>query len=163
MDALSVYGEGFEVGMECPNDRYVNDEAIWQVVVSMLAKIGIRVKLNAQPKAKFFRKIRPPWLDTSFHLLGWTPGSFDSWDPLYNLHGCPRLDETGPVWPDGARDSISRGRANYDSYCSPRVDGLKAHIHSETDKDRRAGLIRKAWSISIEDLAYIPLHQQALA
>ena len=161
--AAAGYGKGFEVGMDCPNDRYVNDEAICQAVVSMLAKIGIRVKLNAQPKAIFFRKIRPPGLETSFHLLGWTPGSFDSWNPLYNLHGCPRLGDAGPIWPDGARDSISRGRANYGGYCNPKVDALTARILSETDKDRRAGLIREAWSIAIEDLAYIPLHQQALA
>ena len=36
--AAAGYGKGFEVGMDCPNDRYVNDEAICQAVVSMLAK-----------------------------------------------------------------------------------------------------------------------------
>ena len=36
--AEAGYGDGFEVGMDCPNDRYVNDEAICQAVVSMLAK-----------------------------------------------------------------------------------------------------------------------------
>ena len=33
---------GFEVGMDCPNDRYVNDEAICQAVVGMLARVGVK-------------------------------------------------------------------------------------------------------------------------
>ena len=59
--------------MDCPNDRYVNDEAICQAVVSMLARIDVKVNLNAQPKAKYFAKVLAPTYDTSFYLLGWTP------------------------------------------------------------------------------------------
>ena len=59
--------------MDCPNNRYVNDEAICQATVSMLAKIGIKVNLLAQPKALYFKKVLNPSLDTSFFLLGWTP------------------------------------------------------------------------------------------
>ena len=157
------YGEGFEVGMDCPNDRYVNDEAICQALVSMLAKIGIRVKLNAQPKAKFFPKVLAPRLDTSFYLIGWTPGSFDSWNPLYNLHGCPRIGPSGPIWPKGARSDISKGKVNLGGYCNPKVDALTARILSETDKAKRDRLIEEAWSITIADIAHVPLHQQALA
>lgn len=161
--AEAGYGDGFEVGLDCPNDRYVNDEAICQAVVSMLAKIGVTVRLDAQPKAKYFPKILAPRLDTSFYLLGWTPGSFDSWNPLYNLHGCPRPDGAGPVWPEGARARISSGKFNLGGYCNPALDALTARILTETDKGERAGLVRRAWSIAIGDIAYVPLHQQALA
>src|SRR5215475_8120109 len=37
MLADAGYPDGFEVGMDCPNDRYVNDEKICQAVVAMLA------------------------------------------------------------------------------------------------------------------------------
>ena len=50
------YPDGFEIGMDCPNNRYVNDERICLAVSAMLAKIGIRVKLLAQPKALFFQE-----------------------------------------------------------------------------------------------------------
>jgi peptide/nickel transport system substrate-binding protein len=33
------YKDGFEMGMDCPNDRYVNDEKICQAVVGMLARV----------------------------------------------------------------------------------------------------------------------------
>ena len=37
------YPNGFEVGMNCPNDRYVNDGAICQAVAANLARIGVKV------------------------------------------------------------------------------------------------------------------------
>jgi hypothetical protein len=40
--AEAGYPDGFQVGFDCPNDRYVNDEAICQAVVAMLAKIGVK-------------------------------------------------------------------------------------------------------------------------
>jgi peptide/nickel transport system substrate-binding protein len=50
------YPDGFEVTMDCPNDRYVNDAAICQAVVGMLARIG-QGELLAQPKAQYFAKV----------------------------------------------------------------------------------------------------------
>jgi len=149
--------------MDCPNDRYVNDEAICQAVVSMLAKVGIDVDLLAQPKAQYFPKILAPNVDTSFYLLGWTPGSFDSWNPIYNLNGCPRLSDDGAIWADGARDDISNGKFNLGGYCNPEVDALAGRILSETDAGARDDLIRQAWSMLIDDVSHIPLHQQGLA
>ncbi len=157
------YGGGFEVGMDCPNDRYVNDEAICTAVVSMLAKVGIKVNLLAQPKAKYFPKILAPNLDVSFFLLGWTPGSLDSWNVLHNLHGCPNLADGGPIWKKDERNKISRGKFNIGGYCNPEVDKLTAMILSETDKGKRDAMIEKAWGMTINDIAHIPLHQQALS
>src|SRR5437762_4504686 len=51
------YPDGFEITMDCPNDRYVNDAAICQAIVGMLARIGVKVNLLAQPKAQYFAKV----------------------------------------------------------------------------------------------------------
>ncbi len=147
--AEAGYPDGFEIGMDCPNDRYVNDEAICLAAVSMLAKVNIKVNLLAQPKAKYFPKILAPKMDTSFYMLGWTPGSFDSWNPLFNLHGC--------------QDDSGRGKFNMGRYCNPDVDALSVKILSETDQAKRDALIEQAWTMTINDVAYVPLHQQALA
>jgi len=157
------YAGGFEVGMDCPNDRYVNDEAICQATVSMLAKVGIKVNLLAQPKAKYFPKELAPNLDVSFYLLGWTPGSLDSWNVLYNLHGCPRVADGAPIWNKADRNKISSGKFNLGGYCNEEVDALSAKVLSETDAGTRDQLIESAFAKTIGDIAYIPLHQQALA
>ena len=149
--AEAGYPDGFEVGMDCPNDRYVNDEAICQAVAAMLARVGVKVNLNAQPKAQYFAKVLVSGgFDTSFYLLGWTPGSFDSWNVLSNLHGC--RDDAG-----------NGGMFNLGGYCNEDVDKLTAQILVENDPDKRLDLITQAYKLTTDQTAYIPLHQQGLA
>jgi peptide/nickel transport system substrate-binding protein len=50
------YPNGFEVTMDCPNDRYVNDEAICQAVTAMLARVGIKINLLAQAEGEVLRQ-----------------------------------------------------------------------------------------------------------
>lgn len=146
------YPDGFEVGMDCPNDRYVNDAAICQAVVGMLARIGIKVNLLAQPKALYFAKIlKSGNFNSSFYMLGWTPGTLDSHNVLYEIMGC--------------RDNpaSSRGDTNVGGYCNKDFDALTDKVLQETDATKRDLLIKAAFEISAKDYAYIPLHQQALA
>ena len=148
--AEAGYPDGFEVTMDCPNDRYVNDEAICQAVVAMLARIGVKIDLLAQPKAKYFAKVLASGgFDTSFYLLGWTPGSFDSWNVLRNILGC--RDEKG-----------NGGQFNFGNYCNPKVEELRDKIQVETDKAKRDDMIAEAYRVMHEEAGYIPLHQQAL-
>ena len=94
--AEAGYPQGFEVAMDCPNDRYVNDEAICQAVTAMLARIGVKVTLNAMPKAKYFEKAGPTKkYDSSFNMLGWTPGSGDSLERAGQHRRLPRRRRQG--------------------------------------------------------------------
>ena len=45
------YPDVFEVGTDCPNDRYVNDAAICQSVNRMLARVGIKINLMPSPNS----------------------------------------------------------------------------------------------------------------
>jgi peptide/nickel transport system substrate-binding protein len=74
--AEAGYGDGFEIIFNCPNDRYINDEAICQAVVGMLAQIGITANLEAQTRANHFPLIQNR--ETEFYLLGWGVPTFDS-------------------------------------------------------------------------------------
>jgi len=136
--------------MDCPTDRYVNDEAICQAAVSMLARIGVKVNLNAQPKTKYFAKVLATGgFDTSFYLLGWTPSSFDSWNVFANIVGC-------------RDDSGKGGPFNFGGYCNPKLDELASQVLVETDKGKRDAVIKQAWEIERADVSHIPLHQQTL-
>ena len=150
--AEAGYANGFEVTMDCPNDRYVNDEAICQAIAAMLARVNVKINLLAQPKAKYFAKILVSGgYDTSFYLLGWTPGSFDSWNILANMYRC--RDEKG-----------HGGNNNVGNYCNPKIEELTGRILVEGDKAKRDQLIKDAYEIGQnQDWAYVPLHQQALA
>ena len=151
--AEAGYPDGFEVTLDCPNDRYVNDAAICQAVVGMLARIGVKVDLLAQPKAQYFAKVlKPGGFKTSFFLLGWTPASLDSYNVLHDIMGC-RDDPKDPT----------RGEANLGGYCNKDLDALTDKILVETDTAKRDQMIKQAFEIGIKDYAYIPLHQQALS
>jgi len=144
--AEAGYPDGFALTMDCPNDRYVNDEAICQAVVGMLGKIGIDASLRAQTKTRYFQKLRNN--EVSFYLLGWTPDSLDSGSVIANLLVPP--DQGGLKWNGG-------------HYGNPRITELSAKIQVETDDQRREEMVAEVWRIMKEDVGYIPLHQQALA
>jgi peptide/nickel transport system substrate-binding protein len=147
------YPDGFQLTMDCPNDRYVNDAAICQAVVGMLARIGVKVDLLAQPKALYFAKVlKPGGFKTSFYLLGWTPASSDSHNVLHDILGC-RDDPKDPT----------RGEANLGGYCNKDLDALTDNILVEADTAKRDQMIKQAYEIAFKDYAYIPLHQQSLS
>jgi peptide/nickel transport system substrate-binding protein len=148
MLAEAGYPDGFSMSMDCPNDRYVNDEAICTAVVVMLARIGVKVDLNAQTKAHFFNKIAAPGYDTDFYLLGWTPNTYDAHNVFYNLI---------------ATRDLPQGEVNYGGYSNPQVDALTARIAIETDAAKRTAMIADAARIVQQDVGYIPLHQQVIA
>ncbi len=141
------YPNGFEVTMKCPNDRYVNDGNICQAVAANLARVGVKINLQAETKGTYFPKILRR--DTSFYMLGWTPGTYDSHNALNALMRC--VDDSGS------------GQFNLGAYCNPKVDELTKQIQSETDKTKRDAMIREAFKIHADDIGHLPLHQQALA
>ncbi len=148
--AEAGYPDGFSVGMDCPNDRYVNDEEICQAVVAMLSRIGIKVNLLAQTKTKFFTKINFPAYDTPFNMLGWTPATYDAHNMLVSLMHTRA--------PGGG----GTGLVNIGGYSNKTLDDLIERIQVETDKPRRDALIAQALTIVKDDIVTIPLHQQAV-
>ena len=56
--AEAGYPNGFSISLNCPNDRYLNDEAICQAAVGMLGQIGIKVNLVSQSKSLHFPLIQ---------------------------------------------------------------------------------------------------------
>lgn len=146
--AEAGYGGGFELGMDCPNDRYVNDEKICLAVVGMLAKVGIKVNLLAQTRSKFFEKIQSR--NTSFALMGWQPLTYDAHSPLQAVISTPDKEE-------------GSGTYNVGGYSHPAIDLLTKAIAVEIDQGRRQQLISAALLVHKHDFGHIPLHAQALA
>ena len=145
--AEAGYPNGFEVGMNCPNDRYVNDGEICQAVAANLARVGVKVNLQAETKVTYFPKILSR--NTSFYMLGWTPGTYDSHNALTSLMATP--------------NDKGQGQFNLGSYSNARLDELTLKVQSETDQAKRNAMIAEAFKIHVDEVGHIPLHQQALA
>src|SRR6185295_11629925 len=142
--AEAGYPNGFEFGLDCPNDRYVNDEKICQALVGMWARIGLKVSLNAQPMATFIAKIQN--FDTSAYMLGWGVATFDG---LYTLQSLMRTKTTG------ADGSFNLGRIS-DAKLDAMIDTMK----TETDVKKRDALMRDALVLTRDQYYYVPLHHQ---
>jgi peptide/nickel transport system substrate-binding protein len=145
--AEAGYPNGFGVTLDCPNDRYVNDEAICTAVAAMLARIGIRVTVNAQTRARYFAEILGPGYNTSFYLLGWTPATYDAHNALFNLM---------------ASRQGARGLFNVGGWSNPEFDALVDRIAVETDRAERQAMIDRAMRIHADQVGHLPLHQQVV-
>ncbi|MFO8046814.1 MAG: ABC transporter substrate-binding protein [Halomonas sp.] len=143
--AEAGYGDGFRVTLQCPNDRYVNDEQICQAVVSMLARIDITVDLVAQTRSLHFAELAREEYD--FYMLGWGVPTMDSEYVFNYLYHTKEGD---------------RGSWNFTGYSDERVDELTVAMGQETDIEARNAMIEEAWQIVHDEIVYIPIHHQML-
>ncbi len=139
------YGNGFSVTLNCPNDRYINDEAICQAAVGMMAKIGIKVNLDAKPKAQHFPLINT--LATDFYMLGWGVPTFDS-EYIFNY----LVHTKGPKF----------GSWNGTRFSNTDVDAKIQSLAAETNLKKRNATIAEIWEVVQEEVVYLPIHHQVL-
>jgi peptide/nickel transport system substrate-binding protein len=139
------YGDGFTIQLDCPNDRYINDEAICQAAVGMFAQLGITVNLSALPRAQHFPLIAN--LETDFYLLGWGVPTYDA-EYIFNFLYHSRTE--------------GRGSWNGTNFSDPDVDAMVQSMTSNTDLDSRNQTIADLFAMSEEQLIYLPIHNQVL-
>ena len=139
------YGDGFSIRLDCPNDRYINDEAICQAAVGMLGQIGVTVNLDAKPKAQHFPLITDS--KTDFYMLGWGVPTYDS-EYIFNflVHG--RESDIG-TW-------------NGTGFDNDELDAKIESLASNTDLEARNQDIADIWRVVQDEQLYIPIHHQVL-
>ncbi|WP_299545996.1 ABC transporter substrate-binding protein [uncultured Tateyamaria sp.] len=143
--AEAGYDSGFSIRLDCPNDRYINDEAICQAAVGMLGQIGVTVNLDAKPKAQHFPLITDG--QTDFYMLGWGVPTYDS-EYIFNflVHG--RESDIG-TW-------------NGTGFDNDEIDAKIKSLASNTDLEARNADIADIWRVVQDEQLYIPLHHQVL-
>lgn len=140
------YPKGFEVTLDCPNNRYVNDEKICQALAVMWAQVGIVTRVNAMPRALYFPKLEKT--DTSLYMLGWGGAATDA---IFILQ--PVLSSY-----NGKGD----GDFNYGRYTNPRIDALTAKIKVDMNAAERLDLIHQAFLAHNAEINHLPLHRQVI-
>ncbi|MGL4435684.1 MAG: ABC transporter substrate-binding protein [Giesbergeria sp.] len=140
------YASGFEVDFACPNNRYINDEAICQAVTAMWARVGVKAKLRTMPLVNYFPMIQR--YEASIYMLGWGVPTFDA---LYSLQSLVRTVGTG-----------GDGNYNVGRYSNERMDYLVDRVKVETDAPVRARMLTEALQLSNDTVSHIPLHDQVI-
>jgi peptide/nickel transport system substrate-binding protein len=139
--AEAGYPDGFAVTLDCPNDRWINDEAICRAAAAMLGEIGVRVTMAARPMREHFPRIKDR--ETDFYLFSWSTSTFDSLNHFVYL-------------------IRSDGTHNATGYANPHVDGLIDEIETTLVTYARDALIEQVWKTVREDIVYVPLHHQVI-
>jgi peptide/nickel transport system substrate-binding protein len=145
--AEAGYPNGFEVTLDCPNNRYINDEEICIAVAAMLTRVGIATRVTAMPRATYFPKLEK--YDTSFYMLGW---------------GGAITDAQTTLWPvlRSKDDKTGNGGFNYGRYVNPKLDALIDAAGVEMNAEKRRELIRQALAEHNAQVHHVPLHRQMI-
>lgn len=145
--AEAGYPDGFQFGMRCPNNRYINDEAICTAATAMLEQIGLNVELITVPVSVYWDELRAGLFD--MYLLGWSPGTFDAEHPIRFL-----MHTNDP--------EVRLGSWNFGRYSNPEVDRRLQPIQTEIDPMARQALVDEVHTILREEAVYVPTHVQPL-
>lgn len=144
--AEAGYPDGFEVTMDCPNNRYINDEEICLALAAMWGQVGVKVRVNAMPRALYFAKMEK--LDTSMYMLGWGGSITDAETTLTPIVR--------------SRGEKGVGYWNWGNYKNAKLDELAAASSREADPVKRAELIKAAFREHNAQVHHIPLHRQVI-
>ena len=138
---------GAKFDFKCPNDRYLNDEAVCQAIVGMLAQVGLEPQLDAMPVQNYWPELRADNFD--MYLLGWSPGTLDAEHPIRFLGSTPNPDKRLGSW-------------NFGGYSNARVDELLPMIQSELDDAKRQAMLDEVATTMQDEVAYVPMYVQPL-
>lgn len=145
--AEAGYADGFAFNLNCPNDRYVNDEGICQAMAAMLTQVGLEPRLVTEPRQIHFQKVDERKVD--MFMLGWaTLPMLDGFSVLSAMLATPG-GEYGTFTPAG--------------YSNPKVDELTQAVAVEMDEEKRQAMMVEALMLAKADIAWLPVHQQPLS
>ncbi|MGN6830740.1 ABC transporter substrate-binding protein [Paucibacter sp. M5-1] len=140
------YADGFEVTLDCPNNRYINDEEICIALATMWAQLKVKVKVNAMPRSLFFPKVEK--MDTSMYMYGWGGAITDAETMMT------------PVLRNRGEKGV--GYYNYGNVRNDKFDQLAGQSTLEADPKKREQLIKAALAEHKEQVHIIPLHRQVI-
>lgn len=135
------YPNGFEIQLDTLNKG--SYPKIAQSIASNLARVGIKVKVNATPGSVFFGKMGKR--ESSFSLIGWSSGSGDASSFLDSI-----VHSVDP--------EKGYGKYNWGNFSNAKVDELIEKSASTMDAKERLAQLQMIQKIAlIENQGYLPI------
>lgn len=144
--AEAGYPDGFTIGMDCPNDRFVNGERVCRAIASMWARIGVRANLNVMRYPAYMARFLNQQSDIFF--LGWA--------------NTPQLDGFSILTNTLHTKTQRRGSWNAGGVSDPGFDALIERISTEMDLTRRTALMTEAFTLERQNFWTIPLYREPM-
>jgi peptide/nickel transport system substrate-binding protein len=144
--AEAGYADGFEVTLDCPNNRYINDEEICIALAGMWAQLKVKVRVNGMPRSLFFPKLEK--FDTTLYLLGWGGAVTDAETTITPVLRFPT---------DSGVGVFNAGRVRNEAF-----EKLAVAQSQEADPRKREELVKAALREYRNQVHVIPLHRQVI-
>lgn len=146
--AEAGYPDGFTTQLNCPLARYVNTEEICRATASMLARIGVEVRVKGMPWPEFARMlVNGP--TSSFHLIGAAGNSGDTQDTFVSVMATRSKDK-------------GTGGTNWALWSNAEFDAVADELVRTFDAGKREQLYRRGLTIGKEQVHAVYLHQPML-
>lgn len=146
--AEAGYADGFVTTLNCPLERYVNAEETCKAAASLLARVGIDVKVNTMPWPAF-AKLLVNGPDSSFHLIGAAGNSGDVQDTFVAVLATRNPDK-------------GRGQQNWAMWTNPEFDAVTEELIQTFDPARRTELYRRGLQLARDNAHAVYLFQPFL-
>ncbi|WP_270938596.1 ABC transporter substrate-binding protein [Falsiroseomonas oryzae] len=146
--AEAGHPNGFNLTIQCTNDRFVGDARTCQAIGQMLTAVGIRATVEALPSAVFFRRANGgQGLDPEFTAFlaifaSSTGVASESMATILRTRDAAR-----------GHGSLNRGR-----YSNPALDAALERVDATFDEAERERLTGAAARIAMEDNAILPIY-----
>lgn len=140
------FGGGFEVALSTPNDRNINGVAIAQATAQSLARVGVRVNVNAVP--------------LNVWLTQWRGGRYS-----FLMHGFgPPLESLQPIaaMVHTKNTQAGLGVSNESGFSNAELDRIIEAALAEIDDAARERLMRAAAQIVRRETAVICVHHEMI-
>ncbi|MCR4397730.1 MAG: ABC transporter substrate-binding protein [Firmicutes bacterium] len=136
--AEAGYPNGLTLNLWTPENRYLRDKQVCEVIAQQLQQVGINCKITVMEWGSYLAACGRH--EQQLYLMGW---GFMTGEPAQAL-----------------RQTLSTGNTfNYTQYSDPEFDELLAKAEQEADKVKRASYYqRMAEMIQTRDFAVVPLY-----
>ncbi len=146
--AEAGYPNGFNLTIQCTNDRFAGDARTCQAVGQMFTAVGIRTTVEALPSAVFFRRAnggqgQDPEFTAFLAIFASSTGvASESMATILRTRDASR-----------GHGSLNRGR-----YSNPALDAALERVDATLDEAERDRLSGQAARTAIEDNAILPVY-----
>lgn len=143
--AEAGYPDGFQLTINCQNNRFINDEQICQALGQAFTRIGIKTQVEALPHTVMIAAAGRGEL--SFFMHGFT---IETAEPSSYLQASLATQD-----PSRGRGAVNRG-----AYTNPKLDAAIDAAVAEIDDAKREAALREATRTALDDVALVPLYHQ---